>query len=67
MVRMKAPPAWEVQVTRGLEDGFEIETHGPFSKSRALSVARRLMAERNPDETAVEVYRSADQQESLQW
>jgi len=67
MVRMKAPPAWEVQVTRGLENGFEIETYGPFNKSQALTVARRLKAERNPDEAAVEVYRTADQQESLQW
>lgn len=68
MIRlMKAPPEWEVQVTRGLADGFEIETLGPFSKSRAVAIARRLKAERNPEENAIEVFRTADQQECIQW
>jgi hypothetical protein len=67
MVRMKTPPEWEVQVTREENERLEIETLGPFSLSRAQQTARRLRASRNPAETAIEINRIDDQQESLQW
>ena len=67
MVKMKAPPAWEVQVTRELDERLEIETLGPFSLSRAQQTARRLKSDSNPAEVCVEINRVSDQQESLTW
>jgi glutathione peroxidase-family protein len=67
MVRMKAPPEWEVQVTREVGERLEIWTFGPFAISRAQQTAKRFRAIRNPAEIAVEVNRVEDQQEPLQW
>lgn len=67
MVRMKAPPLWEVQVTREKNMRLEIETLGPFTLSRAQQTARRLKADRNPVEFCVEVNKITDQQEPLTW
>ena len=63
----KAPPLWEVQVTRAKGDGLVIETLGPFNFSRACAVARRERGTSNPEETCVEMNRAEDQRETFQW
>ena len=67
MTPKKAPPEWEVQVTREINERLEIETLGPFSISRAKQTARRLLADRDPAEFCVEVYPASYQERSLRW
>ena len=67
MVRMKTPPEWEVQVTREVGDGLEIETYGPLTNREAQLTARRLKAERPPATEVIEINRITEQQELLQW
>lgn len=68
MVKLtKAPPEWEVQVTRDVGGRLEIETFGPLPFSRALVVARQQQGDRETADKCVELNRVTDQQESIQW
>lgn len=68
MVKLtKAPPEWEVQVTRDVGGRLEIETFGPLTLSRALAVVRQQRGDRESADKCVEMNRVTDQQESLKW
>lgn len=67
MRQKEAPPDWEVQLTRWTDDGFEIETHGPYDNRQAQQLAALLKVARSNRDKAIEVNRISDQQEPLQW